>query len=365
MKDDLAANYVAMDEFVLAARRRLDANSWDYLIGGAESETSVRRNRHAIESVALRPRVLVDVSCVNAEAEIFGRTARLPVVLGPVGGLEAFDARGAVGVAEAAGRFGLPMFLSSVSRLTMEEVRGATGHAAAYQLYVRGDDDWIDATIARAVDAGYDAFCFTVDSAVYGRRERDIRKRFDKPWRSDVDSEAVTRQAALSWRTIERVRAKFDIPLILKGIATAEDARLAVEHGVEIVYASNHGGRQLDHGEGGLDVLPEIRAAVGDRAKVFVDGGFCRGADIVKAMALGADAVGIARLYCYALAAEGAPGVVRLLEILETEVKTALGLVGAADLAALGPEHVRPGAPVVNDVGVLGAFPAISARDPL
>ena len=353
------ADYLALHEFVRDARGRLDAFAWDYLTGGTETEASVRRNRHAIESVGMRPRVLVDMALVDATRHLFGHDWRLPVLLAPVGGLEAFDPAGALPVAEAAGRFGVPVMLSSVSKVPMETVRGATGHAAIFQLYVRDDAAWVDAQVERAIASGYDVFCLTVDSAVYSRRERDIVKRFDKPWRAHVDERAIHYQAALSWDTVARIKQRYEIPLMLKGIATAEDAALAVEHGVDIVYVSNHGGRQLDQCLGSLAVLPEVVDAVAGRAVVFVDGGFCRGTDIVKALAVGAGAVGIGRLYCYALAAAGAPGVVRMLELLETEMKAALALLGAASLEALTPSHLAPGAPVVSDTGVLGAFPLL------
>lgn len=363
MQNDLATDYLTLHEFVRDAREKLDDFGWDYLTGGTETEASVRRNRHAIESVALRPRVLNDMSSIDATSRLFAKDIRLPVLLAPVGGLETFDEGAALTVAEAAGEFGLPMMLSSVSKTPMEAVREKTGNAAIYQLYVRDDEAWVDAQVERAVAAGYDAFCLTVDSAVYSRRERDIVKRFQKPWRAHVDEKAVHYQAALSWDSVARIKGKYDIPLILKGIATAEDAKIAVEHGVDAIYVSNHGGRQLDQSRGSLDVLPEVVEATGGKAQVFVDGGFCRGTDVVKAIAMGADAVGIGRLYCYALAAAGAPGVVRMLEILEAEIKAALGLLGASRLEALNGAHVRPGSPVVSDLWVLGAFPLVGAGE--
>jgi glycolate oxidase len=359
MPNDLAARYLTLHEFVLDARERLDANGWDYLIGGTETETGVRRNRHAIESVALRPRVLNDVSLIDASTRIFGHDVRLPVMLAPVGGLETFDEGAALTVAEAAGQFGLPLMLSSVSKTPMEAVREKTGNVAIYQLYVRDNDEWVDAQVERAIAAGFDAFCLTVDSAVYSRRERDIVKRFRKPWRAHVDDRAVHYQAALNWNTVARIKRNHDVPLMLKGIATAEDAKIAVEHGVDAIYVSNHGGRQLDHGRGSLDVLPEIVDAAGGKVPVFIDGGFCRGTDILKAIAMGADAVGIGRLYCYAMAAAGAPGIVRMLEILEIEITSALGLLGAPSLDALSDAHISPGSSVVSDLSVLGAFPLI------
>ena len=213
----------------------------------------------------------------------------------------------------------------------------------------------------RARAHGYTAFCLTVDVAVYSRRERDLAGRFVKPWRATADAGQAF-QAALSWDQVKRFKDKHDLPLILKGIATAEDAALAVEHGVEVVYVSNHGGRQLDHGLGGAAVLPEIVAAVGGRAEVWVDGGFMRGSDVVKAIALGAKAVGLGRLPCLGLAAAGVPGLVRTLEILEEEVKTCLGLLGVTSLAELGAQHLAAAAPA-NLPGTFSAFPLLGERE--
>src|SRR2546426_554607 len=183
-----------------------------------------------------------------------------------------------------------------------------TGRTAAaannfriFQLYVRGDDGWVDDVVKRAVDHGYTAFAITVDTAMYSRRERDLARRFVKPWRQRATGHEY--QASFSWDNVKRFKDKHRIPLILKGIATAEDATSAVEHGVEGVYVSNHGGRQLDHGRGTLDILPEVVQAVGGRATVLVDGGFVRGTDVVNALALGAHAGGRGRIACCAPAA--------------------------------------------------------------
>ena len=183
--------------------------------------------------------------------------------------------------------------------------------------------------------------------------------RFDKPWRRYVDSDAVRAQAALNWADVARIKSAYDIPLIVKGIMTVEDARIAVDHGVDAVYVSNHGGRQLDHGLGAMDVLPDIVAAI-PNTKVIVDGGFCRGTDVVKAMALGAHSVGLGRLYCYGLAAAGPEGIVRLLEILEDECHSALGLTGVRSWSELTPDHVRKGAHPVVLPNVHSAFPLLA-----
>jgi glycolate oxidase len=253
--------------------------------------------------------------------------------------------------------FGVPHMLSSSGDPGLVPVaQGAPEALRIYQLYVRGDDTFVDDRVRQAIDHGYKAFCFTVDTAVYSRRERDISKRFVVLGRRRASGHAF--QAGLDWRTIARVKGKFDIPLIIKGIATAEDARLAVEHGVEWVYVSNHGGRQLDHGRGSMDVLPEVVDAVAGRARIIVDGSFCRGTDVLKGIAAGADLVGIGRMQCYALAAGGTDGVVRMLEILEDEVHRALAGCGVTGFAELGKAFLHLAPPVVPP-HVFSAFPLL------
>jgi glycolate oxidase len=283
-------------------------------------------------------------------------------MLAPVGSLDTFHPGAGVEAAKGAGDFGVPKMMSSVNKLTMAEVKAATSGPLVFQLYVRGDDAFIDKHVEEASAANYDAFCMTVDTAVYSRRERDIAKRFAKPWRTSATGQEF--QAALSWKNVELFKTKHKMPLILKGIATAEDARIAIEHGVECVYVSNHGGRQLDHGRGSMDALLEIIDAVDGRAKLIVDGGFCRGTDIVKAMALGVEAIGIGRLYCYALTAAGAPGIVRMLEILEDEVHSGMGLSGVTNYGELDKSFLHFGAPSTNMPGVHSAFPLLGLDDP-
>jgi len=227
-----------------------------------------------------------------------------------------------------------------------------------YQLYVRGDQAFVDEHLDRAVAAGYDALCITVDTAIYSRRERDISTRFAKPWRRDIVG--MDYQAALSWTDVKRIKDKFRLPLILKGIATAEDAVIACDHGIDAVYVSNHGGRQLDHGRGTLDVLPEVVEAVKGRAAVVIDGGFSRGTDIMKAIALGANAVAIGRLYLYGLAAAGEAGVCRVLELLEAELRVSMGLLCVDRFAKLDKCYLHPAPPVCSP-HVHSAFPLLEA----
>jgi glycolate oxidase len=353
--------FLTLQEVVEAARRNLPPGPWSYLVGGSETETTVKRNRQALDSIAFRPRVLRNVHHVDASGSILGTKTRLPVLLAPIGGLESLVDGGAAAAGSAAAQFGVPQMLSSVCKPGLEETAKA-GALRFFQLYVRGDTAWVDDFVRRARDHGYKAFCYTVDVAKYSRRERDLIGRFVKPWRADAGAGAKF-QSGLSWDEIKRYKDKYNgpnsLPLILKGIATAEDAVIAVEHGVEVIYVSNHGGRQLDHGLGSVQVLPEIVKAVGEKAEVWVDGGFMRGTDVVKAIALGASAVGIGRLEGLALAAGGAPGLVRALELLEEEINICLGLLGVTSLAELRPEHLVAAAPV-GEPGVFSAFPHLS-----
>jgi isopentenyl diphosphate isomerase/L-lactate dehydrogenase-like FMN-dependent dehydrogenase len=352
------SDFQTLHEIVLAARLNLNQGDWDYLVGGAETETTLRRNRLALDSVAFRPRVLRDVSQVDASQTFLGRKVRLPVMLAPVGSLEAFTEGGGGPAGKAAGAFGIPQMFSSVSAPGLEGLaKEAPDTLRIYQLYVRGDAAWIDGVVQQAKDNGYSAFCLTVDTDKYSRRERDIAKRNQ---RTVLRRFAPGRewQERLTWDYVKHYKDTHDLPLALKGIATAEDAAMACELGVDYVYVSNHGGRQLDHGRGGLEVLPEVVQAVDGRARVIYDGGIMRGTDVVKALALGAQMVAIGRLECIGLAAAGQGGLVRALELLEHEVTTALGLLGVTSWETLDAGYLHAAAPV-TEPGVLSAFPLL------
>jgi len=357
MAPDMEEKFQTLQEIVKAARQNLAPGPWDYLVGGTETETTLRRNRQALDAIAFRPRVLRDVSRIDCTSTLLGRPIRLPVMLAPIGSIESFDPGGGASSAKASAEFGIPQMLSSVCNPGLEAVAAAADNFRIFQLYVRGDDAWVDEHVKRARDNGYAAFCLTVDTAVYSRRERDLAKRFVKPWR--VRATGFDYQAGLTWDHVKRFKDTHDdVPLALKGIATAEDAALAVDHGVEIVYVSNHGGRQLDHGRGSMEVLPEVVDAVAGRATVIVDGAMMRGSDVVKAIATGAQAVGVGRLECLGLAAAGVPGLVRALEILEDEVMRCLGLLGVRDLASLNRSHLSAASPVTRP-HVTSAFPLL------
>jgi glycolate oxidase len=353
----VAGRFLNLHEFVEAARERLSPEIWGYLVGGTETETTLRRNRLALDMIAFRPRVLQDVSVVDPSVRFLGQRLRLPVALAPVGSLESFEAGGGASAGAAASRFGIPLILSSVTNPGLEAVAEVTPGPKIFQLYVRGDDAFTDDHVRRAIDAGFDAFCLTVDTASYSRRERDIAARFVKPWRAAAGGAEY--QAGLNWSHVARFKDKHRIPLILKGIATAEDAARAASLGVDVVYVSNHGGRQLDHGRGAIEVLPEVVAAVRGRARIIIDSGFSRGTDVIKAIALGADLVAVGRLYCYGLAAAGIAGVEHVLTLLEEEIRIALALLGVCRFSELDPSYVHA-ASSVCEPHVHSAFPLLS-----
>ncbi len=356
------ADFQTLQEIAHAARANLAQSAWDYLTGGGESETTLKRNRLGLDSIGLRPRVCRDVTQIDCSTEFLGQTVRLPVCIAPMGSLQLLEPAGADGVVRAADEFGIPAFLSSLTEPQIEDIGPQTNRPMVYQIYVRGDDSWVATFVKRAVNSGCGAVCFTVDLALYGRRERDLMKRYRPPTRQAGDLAAFHFQTAWNWDNVKRFKDAHDIPLIIKGIATAEDAEIAVEHGVDVIYVSNHGGRQLDHGCATIDVLPEVAAAVAGRAKIMIDGGFMRGTDVVKAIALGAHAVGLGKLIGMGLAGGGREGVLRTLEILEEEITTALGLMGVTRFDELGSSFLRSASPVVQP-HLLSPFPFINFTD--
>jgi isopentenyl diphosphate isomerase/L-lactate dehydrogenase-like FMN-dependent dehydrogenase len=338
-----ASSFLSLQEIVAAARRNLSQDLWDHLSGGSDSETTLARNRQALDGLALRQRVLVDVRNIDITTTLLGQKLSTPVFLAPVGGFVGFvHPDGACNVARAAVAHGTAAFISTAAKPSLEAAAAVVKQPLIFQLYVRADRKWVEDILDRAKAAGYRALCICVDRNYYGRRERDIisranvREGFGDP----------SYQMALNWNDVGWMKERMGGPLILKGIATAEDARLAVEHGADAVYVSNHGGRQLDHGQATIEVLPEVVKAVSGRAEILWDGGVQRGTDVVKALALGARAVGVGKMLGWALAAGGEPGVKRMLELMDVEIRTAMGLMGATSLSALDPNWVRPAQPV-------------------
>jgi glycolate oxidase len=349
----MALDFVTNQEIIMAARRNLADNVWHYLAGGAESETTMRRNRFGLDSLAFRPRVLVDVSKIDTSTTFLGHKIRIPVMLAPIGSLQSITPEGGVAVAKAAEQFGTVNFVSSVTQPSLEEIAAASSNAKIFQLYVQGDLKWVENLLARVKQAGYSALCLTVDTAHYSHRERQMMDRWLPPSRRGVGYEY---RAGLTWELMDAINEMAGLPFILKGVATAEDAALAVEHGVGTIYVSNHGGRQLDHGRATIDMLPEIVAAVGGKAEVLIDGGIARGSDVLKAIALGARAVAIGKLQGWGLAAAGQAGLLRVLEILESEIVTTMGLLGITRIDQLSSAHLCKVQPV-GPTHEMSAFP--------
>ncbi len=338
--------FVSNEQIVLAARRKLGQGPWDYLVGGSESETTLRRNRAAFDRIAFRPRVLRDVSKIDTSTEFLGQRLRLPVLLAPIGALPVCAPDGGVAVAQAAAEFGVIHVVSTATEPALEVTAAASVAPKVFQLYVRGDDEWVQTILGRAQQAGYIAIALTVDTAVDSIRERPLLTRWLQPSRRGGSAFVRGYQAPLTWEKMAWIRDVTGLPFLLKGVQTPEDAELAVEYGVDVIWVSNHGGRQIDHGQGSLEVLPEVVDAVRGRAEIIVDGGVQRGADIVKALALGARAVAIGRLQGYGLGAGGKDGLVRVLEILENEMVSAMGLLGVTSVDQLTPDLLKRAEPV-------------------
>jgi len=292
----------------------------------------------------LRPRVCVDVSKIDTSTTFLGQKLRIPVMMAPIGSLQTITPEGGVAVAKAAAEFGMMNFVSSVTQPSLEEIAASTNHPKIFQLYIRGGLDWCEEILERVKKAGYMALCLTVDTAHYSRRERQMMNRWLPPSKR-VESQRIY-QAMVTWEMMAAIKKIANMPFILKGVATAEDAKIAVDHGVDVVYVSNHGGRQLDQGRGTMDILPEVVAAVNGKADVLLDGSVLRGTDVIKAIALGAKAVTIGKLQGWGLAAGGSAGLVRVLELLEEELIIDMGLLGVTRIDQIDAKYVCQAPPV-------------------
>jgi 4-hydroxymandelate oxidase len=336
--------FMTLPEIRRAGQRNTAREVWDYATGGSETETALRRNKRAMSHYVFRPRVLRDVSQIDTSTTFLGMPLALPVMTAPMGSTHLLHPSGDQGLARGAGRMGTIHWMSTMAAYSPEEVAAVATGPLIYQLYFRGDNAWGEQLIRRIEAAGFKGLALTVDSAAYGRRERDIEKRYDP---RDQGKRAVdvpmekSRQSSLTWKDVEWLQKTTTLPIILKGIQCAEDARLAVEHGVPCVYVSNHGGRQLDHAPATIESLAEVVDAVAGRAEVVVDSGFQRGTDVLKALALGARAVCIGKMAVWGLAAAGEEGVARTLELFGIELRIAMANTGQRSIAEVGPELVR------------------------
>ena len=367
------------------AKKRLPGGVFDYIDGGAEDEITLGRNVEAYRRLEFRPRVLRGVAEADPSTTLLGRPVAFPYVTAPIGFARIADPDGELAVVRAAGRAGVPFTLSTMGTRSIEECAAVAGDGARlwFQVYVWHDRDHIRNLVGRAAACGYEAIVLTVDTAVLGRRERDVRRGFTLPpeigpgtfldgmrhpgWtlrllRSEpiqfssaigsgagdgADAVSLAEYSAaqfdpgLSWRDVEWLQSVWDGPIVLKGIQTVADARMAADAGVAAVAVSNHGGRQLDTAPVPLELLPEVVEAVGHRIEVICDGGVRRGSDIVKACALGATAVMAGRAHMYGLGAAGERGVDHVLELMRSGMERTMALVGSATIADLDPSLVR------------------------
>ena len=342
-------------DYERAAEERLDPATFGYIFGGAGDEWTMRENLAAFERWVLRPRMLVDVSEVTTATTVLGTETALPVLVAPTAYQRMAHPDGELAMARGAAAAGAVNCLSTLATATIEEVAAAAPEAGRwFQLYWSRDRDVVRDVVERAAAAGYGAILVTVDLPALGRRERDLRTGFEIPEDVPVPAFLALAEGAsmtpadinsmvdnsLTWRDLEWLRSVTSLPILVKGLLTAEDAVLAVEAGVEGIVVSNHGGRQLDGAPASLDALPEIVEAAGDQAEVLLDSGIRRGADVVKALALGAQAVLVGRAPVYGLAVGGADGVQRVLGLLREEIELALALCGCTSPAEVSRDHV-------------------------
>jgi isopentenyl diphosphate isomerase/L-lactate dehydrogenase-like FMN-dependent dehydrogenase len=326
-------------DYEALAAERLETGAHGYYAGGAGDELTLRDNVEAYRRWQLRPRVLVDVAGCTTATTVLGQEVSMPLLVAPVAFQRVAHPDGEVAMARAAKDVGTIMCLSTMATSTPEQV-AEVGGPRWFQLYVFRDAGLTADLVARAKDAGFTALVLTVDTPVLGRRERDFRTGFTIPPEITI---APLRQGGLtpaeafglmsqsvSWKDIERLASASGLPVLVKGIVTAEDAQLACEHGAAGVVVSNHGGRQLDGVSATIDALPEVVEAVDDRVEVLIDGGIRRGADVVKALALGARAALVGRPTLWGLACDGEAGARHVLELLRDEIMLALKLVGCA-----------------------------------
>jgi isopentenyl diphosphate isomerase/L-lactate dehydrogenase-like FMN-dependent dehydrogenase len=323
------------------AAGKLDPNAHAYFAGGAGDEVTLRDNLAAFERRKLRPRVLVDVRNVSTATTVLGTEVALPILIAPLALQRMAHPDGEIATARAAAAAGTIMCLSTASTTRPAEVASAAPDATRwFQVYVFQDRSETEELVREAVDNGFSALVLTVDTPYLGRRERDLRIDFQIPEHLTVVGDIFGGgfDAALSWRDLEWL-AGYKLPVVVKGILTAEDARLACEHGATAIVVSNHGGRQLDGVPATLDALEEVVEAVDGRVEVLLDGGVRRGTDALKALALGARAVLIGRAMVWGLAARGEEGVVDVLRLLRDEVELGLALLGCASPADVTRAH--------------------------
>lgn len=378
----MSANYVTIADLRQGAKRRLPRSVFDYIDGGAEGEVTLRENVRAFDDLAFRPRCAVETPMPDLRTTVLGTPISLPIILAPVSSSRMFWPRGEEVAAGVAGAAGTIYSLSTLSGCRLEDVKKATPGLAWYQLYLCGGRDVAAATIKRARDEGYSALIVTIDTAVAGFRERDVRNgakqlltrrigpmlpyvgqflarprwlaqffrdgglmKFPNVQLADgpmafADVGVTLEQSTVTWADLKWIREIWSGPIVIKGVHTGEDARRAIDQGADAIVVSNHGGRQLDGVRATIRVLPEVIDAVDGRVEVLLDSGIRRGGDVVKALCLGARAVLVGRAYAYGLGAAGGAGVARAIEILRTDVIRTMKLLGVRSLSELNRSYV-------------------------
>jgi 4-hydroxymandelate oxidase len=327
---------LSLPDFESLARTRISHGAWERIQGGAADELTVRWNREAYEHIRLRPRVLVDVSKLDTRVQLFGQELPFPILLAPTGAQGFVYPNGDLAAARGAGAAQATLVISSSASLRAEEIAKAATGPVWFQLYVQKDRGFTHDLVQRAESAGCRALCVTVDSPTHGARNREERARGELPERPLPNLQGKDYlDPTLTWKDIDWLRSFAKTPVLLKGILNPDDAAIAVKAGVSGIVVSNHGGRNLDTVPATIDALPLVVEKVEGRIPVIVDGGIRRGTDVLKALALGAKAVGIGRPYLYGLGVGGAEGVTRVVEILRKEFEMAMMLTGRATIASI------------------------------
>ena len=351
---------ICFDDLEKAVAEKLPAGPYGYIRSGAGGEQSLRNNRNAFAKYSIVPRFLTDVSEPDTSIELFGKKHPTPFLFAPVGMNQMAHEQGELAVVNAAQRLGMPYIQSTVSSYSLEEVaEAAPAHTKWFQLYWSTNEEIAYSMAARAENAGFEAIVLTVDTVMLGWREEDVRNQFsplklglargnymndpiftaslkDESFESYIEGVlANIFHPTLNWENVRELKSRLHVPLLIKGILHPEDARLAIEAGVDGIIVSNHGGRQLDGVIGSLDALPAIVKAVDGQVPVLLDGGVYRGIDALKALALGATAVCIGRPFVYGLAYDGENGVYQVMQNLYSEFKVSMGLAGQRTVAGL------------------------------
>lgn len=348
-KKAIEIGLINLHDYEIAAQACIERTAWDYYQGGCDDEVTLRANRNAFERIRLRPRMLVDVSNIDLSTTVLGTAVSMPVLVAPTAYHRLAHDEGECETARGVGVAGTLMVVSTFSTRSLEDIAACASGPLWLQLYTYGSLRRAEALIKRAEDAGYKAVAVTVDTPRLGRREKDIRNQFGLPPHMGIANFTAEEQSQhyipeplpLTWKDIDFLRSITSLPILIKGILTAEDALLAAERGIEGIIVSNHGGRQLDGALAGIEALPEVAEAVAGRCEVYIDGGIRRGTDILKALALGARAVLVGRPILWGLAVNGAQGVHNVLEILRSELELAMILSGRPTLASIDRSLVQ------------------------